>query len=100
VPLKLLKFELAEAFYENNKERETELIKPENLNFPIEKEKTMPLATKFDNILTKATRICKKYWKEVDIAKEELMWYSVLDALVELKLKAEVSDKSFCIYFF
>lgn len=74
VNLKLLKFELHEA---KNRHWEN--------NYPIHNDKLMPNASKIDSVLKKIINICKKNSKEVDIGKEELIWYDVLDTLFELK---------------
>jgi hypothetical protein len=51
-------------------------------------------------MLKKVTKICKKNSKEVEIGKEELIWYNVLDTLFELKLDDLVVRKQFCKEFF
>ena len=35
----------------------------------------MPESTKFDNLLKRVTKICKKHYREVDIGNEEKIWY-------------------------
>ena len=89
INMKLLKYELHEAKNRNW-----------SVSYCITSDKLMPNATKIDSILKKVTKICKKNSKEVDIGKEELIWYEVLDTLFELKADEEISKKKFCRDFF
>jgi hypothetical protein len=89
VNLKMLKFELHEAKARNWV-----------TTYPIHSDKLMPNCSKIDSILKKVTKICKKNSKEVDIGKEELIWYEVLDMLFKLKGDETIMKKKFCKEFF
>lgn len=54
----------------------------------------------FDNVFKKILKICSKNSKEVDHDKEELIWYIVIDALIELRQNEKVFHKIFCRSFF
>lgn len=60
----------------------------------------MPNCSKIDNMLKKVIKICKKSSKEVDIGKEELIWFNILDMLFEMKLDPKISFKRFCREYF
>ena len=60
----------------------------------------MPTAYKFDSVLKKIIAIARKYSKEVDFEKEELIWYNILDTIVDLKNKRQLAKKWFCKLFF
>jgi hypothetical protein len=55
------------------------------LNFPVENQKLLVETMKFDNYFKIVMNICKKNYREVDIGKEEAIWYLVLDTLFEIK---------------
>jgi hypothetical protein len=66
-----------------------------NTKFPIQTE-SMPITMKMDRILKRITKTCKKNYKEVDIGKEEEIWYSVLEVLYELRADPKIVKKAFC----
>lgn len=53
--------------------------------FPIKSPKLLGEVSKLDYFLNTVMKICQKNYKEVDIGKEEEIWYLVLDALFKLK---------------
>jgi hypothetical protein len=50
----------------------------------------------FDSFLKKILKICKKNSKEVDEDKEELIWFIVVDTLLEMRSNDKVATKLFC----
>ena len=68
--------------------------------FPISQPKLMPNCSKIDSTLKKVIKICRKSAKEVDIGKEELIWFDILDMLFDMKLDPKVSFKRFCREYF
>lgn len=54
----------------------------------------------FDHIFKQILNICKKNSREVDHDKEELVWYIVIDTLMELKQSEITSHKVYCRDFF
>jgi Zinc finger, C3HC4 type (RING finger) len=70
-----------------------------SLNFPVHQD-FMVETTCFDSIFKQILKICRKNSKEVEHDKEELVWYIVIDTLMELKGNDCVAFKSFCRNFF
>jgi hypothetical protein len=60
------------------------LKKDISLNFPITQE-FMTYTVQFDSIFKQILKICRKNSKEVEHDKEELVWYIVIDTLMDLK---------------
>jgi hypothetical protein len=50
----------------------------------------------FDSFLKKILKICRKNSKEVDEDKEELIWFIVIDTLLDMKSHEKVATKLFC----
>mmetsp|Transcript_35171 Transcript_35171/g.34195 ORF Transcript_35171/g.34195 Transcript_35171/m.34195 type:complete len:305 (+) Transcript_35171:1205-2119(+) len=71
-----------------------------DMEYPIKNEKLRPNATKIDHIVVKVLKICKNHYKEVDIGKEEQIWYDVLEKLYSLKNHELMWYKKFCREFF
>jgi len=74
VDVKKLMYELYEA-----KKRELDMA------FPINNVKLRPNCTVIDSVISKVLKICSKNYNEVDIGKEEQIWYDVLESLYALK---------------
>lgn len=81
-----------EIYYANKK---NEL----SLDFPITHE-FMTETYRFDQYFRSILKICRKYSKEVEHDKEELVWYVVFDTLYDLKYHEKVANKRFCRNFF
>ena len=75
------------------------LKKEMSLNFPVNQD-FMVETTQFDSIFKQILKICRKNSKEVEHDKEELVWYIVIDTLMDLKNNEVVAYKSFCRNFF
>lgn len=69
-------------------------------SFCLNNPKQMPMSSKFDQSFKRVMKICKKNHGEVDIGKEEQIWYIVLDALFAVKKHPTVASKRFCNQFF
>lgn len=85
----MVKFELYEA---KQKDWRTE--------YPIFKHNLMPNCFRIDSILKKVMTICMKNSNEVDIGKEELIWFDVMDTLFYLKNNELMQQKRFCREYF
>ena len=60
----------------------------------------MPNSTKLDSLIKKMISIARKYSKEVEISKEELIWYDIFDTILDLKNNKRLVKKWFCKIFF
>lgn len=66
----------------------------------IQNEKQLSQCTYLDKIFKKVMNICKKKHGEVDIGKEEQIWYLVLDMLFDFKNKEDLKHSKYCNKFF
>ncbi len=60
----------------------------------------LPECTQLDAILKKIFKICRKNSKEVEKEKEELIWYIVIDALLDIRKDDLLVKKTYCKLFF
>jgi hypothetical protein len=71
-----------------------------NVRFPITTENMMPRTSKMDQLIKRVTKTCKKNYNDVDIGKEQEIWYSVLQVLYELREDEQMNKYSFCRDYF
>jgi hypothetical protein len=54
----------------------------------------------FDAIFKRIYKILSKHGKEVEVDREEKVWYLAIDALLDLKSGSQVAHKAYCRRFF
>ena len=70
-----------------------------NINYPITSTQLSECYF-FDAIFKRIYHILSKHGKEVEVDKEEKVWYLAVDALLDLKSANLVAHKGYCRRFF